>query len=624
MASSEGRHLARRPSPRRSLLPVAAVILALLVVATGVYLFVNRPGGSGACRSGSLPLRVAASPDQADLIARAAAGFARGRPTVDDRCVDVQVRPVGSVEAAGALAKGWDEATLGPRPDVWVPASSAWASELELQLQASGQADLVSLERPKVATSPLVLAMPKPMAQALGWPRRPLGWSDLTKLLASPAGWAALGHPQWGPFKLGRTDPTVSTPGLEALIATVYAATGQGSELTVEALAKRSEDLSRLILGVERSPGPEGDTPASLLGNLQRADQGGGALGFLSAVPVDEKSVLDYNQGNPSSVPGGADQQGRPKVPLVAVYPKEGTLEADHPWIVLRAGWVDDARRRAAASFLHYLQSAPVQASFQRAGFRSASGEPGSQVSEANGLLPDQPARILGLPDPKVIAAAVQSWKAARKRSNVLAVFDVSGSMKEPVPGTNQTKIDLARAAALTALPLFAPETNLGTWIFSTKLDGDRDYKETVPIGPVSATIAGGRTRREVITAADRSLQATSGDTGLYDTTLAAYQYVKDHYAPDRLNLVVLLTDGINDDPGSISLPALLAKLKAGQRDRPVQVITIAYGADADTAALAQIAKATGGLPFTSTDPRDIVRVFTTVITKIRVAGGAG
>jgi hypothetical protein len=87
---------------------------------------------------------------------------------------------------------------------------------------------------------------------------------------------------------------------------------------------------------------------------------------------------------------------------------------------------------------------------------------------------------------------------------------------------------------------------------------------------------------------------------------------------------VVLLTDGINDDPGSISLPALVAKLKAGQGDRPVQVITIAYGADAATGPLAQIAQATGGLPFISRDPRDIVQVFTTVISKIQVGGGSG
>jgi Ca-activated chloride channel family protein len=618
MAAEDGRHLAKRPSPRRSPLPVAAVILALLVIGTGGYLVLNRPASSSACRAGSLPLRVAASPDQADLISSAAANYVRNRPTVNDRCVDLQVRPVGSVEAAGALAKGWDEATMGPRPDVWVPASSAWAEQLELQLEASGQPDVLSFDRPKVATSPLVIAMPKPMAQALGWPGRALGWSDLLKVLADPAGWKTFGHPQWGAFKLGKTDPTISTPALEALIGTVYTATGQGSDVSVETLAKRREEIGRLIVGVDRAPGPEGDTPASLLGNLQRADEGGGALGFLSAVPLDEKSVLDYNQGNPSGAPGGIDQAATPKVPLVAVYPKEGTLEADHPWIVLRAPWVDDAKRQAAAGFLHYLQSAQVQAPFQRAGFRSSTGEPGSQVSVANGLLPDQPRQILGLPDARVIVAAVESWKAARKRSNVLAVFDVSGSMKEPVAGTNATKMDLVRAAAVRATYLFAGESNLGTWEFSTNLDGSKDWLERVPIGPVDARLSGGKTRREVLLASAATLQATNGDTGLYDTTLAAFRFMKAHYAPDRLNLVVLLTDGINDDPGGgINLKQLLGRLKAERGGQAVRIVTIAYGPDADQAALQQIAAATGGKAYVSRDPKDIERIFVSVISSL-------
>ena len=64
-------------------------------------------------------------------------------------------------------------------------------------------------------------------------------------------------------------------------------------------------------------------------------------------------------------------------------------------------------------------------------------------------LLADQPSRVLAPPAAKVVAAALQSWNAARKRSNVLAVFDVSGSMKEEVPGTGgQTKMDLLKQAA--------------------------------------------------------------------------------------------------------------------------------------------------------------------------------
>jgi Ca-activated chloride channel family protein len=619
-ASVSGRHLAQRRRRRPTALVAAACILLILALGIGGFVvFINQPAQSLACRAGSLPLQVVISPDQAGVVTQAAAEYERRRPAVDDRCVDVQVRGTDSAEAAGALSTGWDEATQGPAPDVWVPASSAWALQVALRQQASKQQVLIPLEYPKLATTPMVMAMPKPMAETLGWPRSTLGWKDLLGAVVNQEGWKAFGHPEWGAFKLGKTDPNLSTPGLEALIAAVFAATGQTSELSVETLVKEEDTLRRLILGLERAPGQDADTPATFLANLQQADQAGQALNFVSAVPLDEKSVWDYNRGNASGLEDGTER-AKPDVPLVALYPKEGTLEADHPWVVLRAPWVDDAKRRAAAGFLDYLRSEPIQARFQAAGFRTSEGRPGPQLTEANGLLPDQPSRVLAPPAPKVVAAALESWNAARKRSNVLAVYDVSGSMKEEVPGTGgRTKMDIVKEAAGKALALFAPETNLGTWVFSTNLAGNRDWAESVPIGPTNARLPDGKLRRQVLAEALARLQATNGDTGLYDTTLAAFRALQRSYAPQRINIVVLLTDGINDDPGGgINRAELLRRLKAEQdKDRPVRIITIAYGANADAASLKMIADATGGLAFVSRDPRDILHVFTDAITKL-------
>jgi Ca-activated chloride channel homolog len=619
-ASVGGRHLAQRRRRRPTALVAAACILLILALGIGGFVFfVNQPAQSLACREGNLPLQVVVSPDQAGVVSQAAAEYERRRPAVGDRCVDVQVRGTDSVEAAAALSTGWNVATQGERPDVWVPASSTWALQVALRQQAARQEVVIPFDYPKVATTPMVMAMPKPMAEALGWPRNPLSFRKLLGAVTSPEGWKALGHPEWGPFRLGKTDPNLSTPGLEALIAAVFAATGQTSELSVETLVKQEDTVRRLILGLERAPGQDADTPATFLANLQQADQAGQTLKFFSAVPLDEKSVWDYNRGNASGLEESGERE-KPDVPLVAVYPEEGTLEADHPWLVLRAPWVDDAKRQAAAGFLDYLRSEPIQTRFQEAGFRTSEGRPGPQITEANGLLPDQPARILAPPAPKVVAATLQSWNAARKRSNVLAVYDVSGSMKEEVPGTGgRTKIDIVKQAAGQALALFAPETNLGTWLFSTNLAGNRDWVESVPIGPTNAKLPNGKSRREVLTEALARLQATDGDTGLYDTTLAAFRALQRSYAPQRLNLVVLLTDGINDDPGGgIGRAELLRRLKSEQdKNRPVRIITIAYGAGADAASLKLISDATGGLAYVSRDPKDILRVFTDAITKL-------
>ncbi|HEY7606017.1 MAG TPA: substrate-binding domain-containing protein [Actinomycetes bacterium] len=620
-ASVGGRHLAQRRRRRPTALLAAACLLLVLALGIGAFVvFVNQPAQSLACREGNLPLQVVVSPDQAGVITQAAAEYERRRPAVDDRCVDVVVRGADSAEVAGALSTGWDESTQGARPDVWVPAASTWPLQVALRQQASGQAVLIPLEYPaKVATTPMVMAMPKPMAQAIGWPRTDVSWRDLIGVVAQQKGWKALGQPQWGAFKLGKTDPNLSTPGLEALIAAVFAATGQTSELSVETLVKQEDQLRQVILGLERAPGQDADTPATFLANLQQADQAGQTLDFVSAVPLDEKSVWDYNRGNASGLEDGGER-AKPEVPLVAVYPKEGTLVADHPWVVLRAPWVDETKQRAASGFLDYLQSEPIQTRFQEAGFRTSEGRAGPQLSEDNGLLPDQPARVLAPPAPKVVAAALQSWNAARKRSNVLAVFDVSGSMKQEVPGTGgKTKMDLVKSATAQALALFAPETNLGTWVFSSNLAGPRDWAESVPIGPTNAKLPNGKLRREVLAESLSTLQATDGDTGLYDTSLAAFRALQRNYAPQRINIVVLLTDGINDDPtGGINRTELLRRLKAEQdKDRPVRIITVAYGANADATSLKLISQATGGLAYVSRDPRDILRVFTDAITKL-------
>jgi Ca-activated chloride channel family protein len=621
MSQQRGRHLVARKRRRRRWGLAAAVIALVAIVVAGLgaggVLLLNRRASGPACDSGRVALQVVADPDQAGLLRQVAGDYVSTAPVVGDRCVDVSVRSLDSPEAMAALASGWTDPSLGPRPDVWVPASSTWATELDLQLGAARQPSLLPADRPSVATSPLVIAMPRPMAQALGWPRQTLGWADLVGALRNAEGWRAFGHPEWGQFKLGKTDPKLSEAGLGALLgAGMAVAGGGGRELTPAELASKAPDLGLMLLEVSRAPGDETDTTSSLLANLRRADQAGDALKYLSAVPLSEKSVWDYNQGRPIDDPSLANQRSKPRVPLAAVYPKDGTLLSDYPWLVLRAPWVDDAKRAAASDFLLYLKTPAVQGRFQAAGFRSARGQPGSTINEQAGLLPDQPARVLPPPPPLLVGATLKGWDRTKRVANLLAVYDVSGSMGELVPGTGATKMDLVRQAAVSSLRLFTTESNIGVWEFATNLDGPRDWRQRVPIGPISGQMPGGGTRLEVLRAQLLTLRPTSGDTGLYDTALAAYQYVKKNYVPERLNLVVLFTDGRNDDPGGgLTLSRLLERLREGQRDdRKVRILTFGYGADADLAVLRQISQATGGALFASPDPADIERVFVTAL----------
>ena len=47
-----------------------------------------------------------------------------------------------------------------------------------------------------------------------------------------------------------------------------------------------------------------------------------------------------------------------PRVPLVAIYPEEGTLYSDNPLFVLDAEWVDDDEAEGAQQFIDFVQRA--------------------------------------------------------------------------------------------------------------------------------------------------------------------------------------------------------------------------------------------------------------------------
>jgi Ca-activated chloride channel family protein len=172
-----------------------------------------------------------------------------------------------------ALARGWDEAVDGPFPDVWTPASSSWTVLLRQRLAAADRPDMVPDELDRVAETPLVIAMPRPMALALGWPNTPIGWSDILALARDPAGWGSRGHPEWGTFRLGKTNPNFSTSGLNATIGAYFAATGSTSDLTVADV--ESPGVQDFVHAVESSVVHYGDTTLTFLSNLQAADDRG-------------------------------------------------------------------------------------------------------------------------------------------------------------------------------------------------------------------------------------------------------------------------------------------------------------------------------------------------------------
>jgi Ca-activated chloride channel homolog len=562
----------------------------------------------------------AVSPEKIELLTAMADEFNRSDLATtevdgEETCVAVAVQRKASGGAAQLLDAGWDEASEGPRPVLWSPASSAWQTVLNQRFTASGRTPIANDATPFMLT-PLVIAMPEPMAQALGWPEEPLGWTDILGLARSQQGWAEFGHPEWGAFRLGKTNPNFSTSGLSALIAQTYAAADKRDGLSAEDL--RKPEVIQFGTDVETAVVHYGDTTLTFMNNWYRADQRGNPYAYTSAAAVEEKSVIDYNTGDPDGVLDQGEQPRPPRVPLVAIYPEEGTLYSDNPLIVLDAEWVDEGEKAAAARFVEFAQRPENQERVLEYGFRPGNPDVAvtAPVDRSNGVDATQPQTLLEVPSPEVTVAVLDAWADQRKGARVTLVVDVSGSMGEPASGDGpETKLDLAKSAAVSALDQFKDDDEVGLRIFTNDIGpGGATFVDVVPLSRVGDV-------RERLAGEIRSLVPLNG-TPLYDVTQRTYEELASTYDPARINAMVVLTDGRNDDGSSgddrQQLDALLATLTSGSEgasSRPVRVFPIAYGSDADLPVLRSIAEASSGAVYDASDPRSIDKVFTAVIS---------
>jgi Ca-activated chloride channel family protein len=589
----------RRGGPRRRLVVTPWIVfpvvgtLALAGLSVG-YAYLAH----GSC-SGQVKATVIASPNIQPVIAALAHRWQDTRPAVGGACAVVAIAARDSAIMAQTLgANGdWEPKTEGPVPDVWVPDSSAWVRRASTA--AIAERMMPDLQ-PSIARTPAVIAMPKPMAEALGWPTAQLTWQDMiNKFAGGPDGWKTF-NKDWGQFKFGMTDPLKSTAGLLALMAVL-----DGNDD-----GEVSPDEQSAVLRLKQVRAVYADSTDQIFAGLRSADQqdADAALRYVSAFPALEQDVLAYNQGNP-------------KVPLVAVYPTNGSGDADYPYLALDAPWASRDRQAVAKSFLSYLRGPEGRSTFLGRGFRDANRAAGRGLTEINGFA----AKLTTLPRAVLLADSVKqsmdTWTALTRPTNVLVVLDVSGSMNDPVPGTGRTKLALAKDAAKSAVSLFAGDTRAGLWVFSSKQDAAKPYRSLVPIGKISDQVGGHGRKDEMLGQIDR-LQAT-GATGLYDTIAAAQQAVVDSFQPGSTNLVVLMTDGRNEPDGGdgVTIDQLKDRLTQNKltqnnagKDRRVPVVTVGYGEDADFQTLQNVSAATGATSYTSKTGFDINQVLLTAI----------
>lgn len=554
--------------------------MALVVVVAGAW-FGYQQLVQPSC-SGEVRLTVAAETEIAPAVQAAAGQWVRDGAAVEGVCVAVEVAETNAVDVAATVASQHGVTLTGVGqasgtavlPDVWLPDSSTWL--LRLSKQASGFAPANGAS---VARSPVVVAMPEPVAASVGWPQKKLTWNDLLQQLNTGT-----------KLRAGIVEPTRDAAGLSGLLALGAAAGGAGEE------AQRATTGALRALAAGSSALRD-----DLMARFPRSADPAAIAASLSVAALSEVDVIEYNEK-------------KPPIPLAALYLEPAPTSMDYPYAVMPG--TEPAKAAAAEGLFAVLNTAAFRDRLAELGLRAADGTGGSGFNAPQGApspAGTEPASAKPNPggtaasglDPAAVERVLSSWSVSTLAGRMLAVIDVSGSMKEKVPTAgNATRAQVTLAAARRGLGLFDDTWALGLWIFSTELVGSRDYQELVPIGPLSS-------QRSALERALGGVTPSSGDTGLFDTALAAYKTVQDQWEPGRVNSVVLMTDGKDDDDNGIGQQALLKELeRLKDPERPVQMVIIGIGSGVNRAELDAITKVTGGGVFVTEDPAKIGDIF--------------
>ncbi|MFJ7215492.1 VWA domain-containing protein [Amycolatopsis sp. NPDC098790] len=474
--------------------------------------------------------------------------------------VEVQTREAASAAERLAMSDGSE------RPQIWVPDST-----LALRRARRLGAGDVPESGASVASSPVVLATAEDVVKGIGWPERTPTWAEVL---------AAQGAVP------GMSDPARDAVGALALL---------GLKESVRAAPEPAGAYVALLRRFSANTlGAETDLIARLPGS-----GGSGGTASVTAFPASENSVLRHNIEDRTS-------------PLVAVY-ATAVPTLDYPFAEL--GGITPQQRPIVDALRDAVLGDAGANAIAKTGLRAAGGQALRDHADDPRVAPPG-IRTANLPAAGSVDELLNQWAGVNLSARVQVLVDVSGSMNAQVPGTGLTRMQVSMQATEKALHLFKPTTQLRMLAFSTRLDGDKDYRELLPMASVAQHLSSGALQRLA------QVKATpNGGTGLYDSVLDTYRTARREWEPGRLNLVIVLTDGRNEDAHSISRAEALAELtKLQDPHRPIPLIGVGIGPDADKAELDQLTAATGGQAFVAPDPAKITDVFFGALS--RIAGG--
>jgi Ca-activated chloride channel family protein len=402
--------------------------------------------------------------------------------------------------------------------------------------------------------SPVILALKESKAQALVWAgNASVTWQDIASAAAQDK------------LALAITNPASSNSGFAAITGLAAALAGTGEALTVA------------------------DIKAERLAGFYRAQKlTSGSSGWLAEAYEREQDRLD-GIVNYESVVLSMNASGKLHEKLVPVYPREGIITADYPFMLL-----DESKRAAYDKVVAHLRTKAFQEALMKATLRRpVNPDVALDAAFPKGLLVE-------LPFPgsvEVIDTLLAKFLSdIRVPATAYYVLDTSGSMA----GGNPSRMELLKQSMFGLLgddrstsgrfARFQPRERIELLRFSTQADPVRSFE-------IGADPATNRATLDKLRAAVQGL-TPNGGTALYEAVRNAYRdAAKVRGAKNgRYVTIVVLTDGENN--GSLRLEDFRAfheGLPAAERG--IKVFPVLFG-EAKAEEMEELARITGGRTF--------------------------
>ena len=384
------------------------------------------------------------------------------------------------------------------------------------------------------AISPVVIAM---WEDLLTGSSKTISWTELKDRAAQGLKW---NHPT-----------TSQTSGLSSTLAEFYASAKVLRGLTKEMAMSR--EVIEQVAAIERSVRFYGDNELTTYERLKTD-----GTDILDAFVSQEALLITWNKDQPRK--------------LVALYPTEGTLWADHPMVLVQyiKGFdsfsLTDGQNNAYYDFVKFLRSPEAQEYALSLGFRpvnanvSLTGTPNSPFATNTYVDAQQPRTVLQIPSNEVMQIVEDSWSITKKPANILVVVDTSGSMGRA------GKIDAVKEALKSFINgISGLNDTFGIVEFDSRIKTDTGLLKLDDAE-----------REKMLMIVDN--MRPGEDTALIDAIDLAVDHLRALNDPQAINTIVVLTDGI-ENASRTSLKDLTNKLTDPSGVKII-VFSIAYGKD--------------------------------------------